>query len=74
MKDIEKLLSNLDDSERSRLLYLISALQVDSKRSSELINVMFRLGNSIYFNKILNELQNSSNIIYDAKLLREKML
>lgn len=63
----------MDESERSRLLYLLDALRVAPQKSEKLIAVVSHCGGSEPFRKAIEDLRNSADVASASAELRESL-
>jgi hypothetical protein len=64
----------LTEAERSKLLYLIDALQVSPHLSQQLIRIVEKSDSSEAYFSIIKSLKESSNIVLDTTKLRKDLL
>ncbi len=63
----------MDESERSRLLYLLDALRVAPQKSEKLIAVVAREDASEQFRKAIEDLRKSADVARASAELRESL-
>jgi hypothetical protein len=72
--DIKNDISKLSDTDRTRLMYLLSALSVDSSRRNEFVDAIYKQDDADNFKSILNYLLNSLYIEKDLLKIKQLLL
>lgn len=65
--------NSISETERSRLLFLLNAIQVSPHRVQEFIAVLEQNGVSSNFSAVLQQLREAKDVTVTATLIRESM-